>query len=533
MSTGAEPITSIRALFADTARAAVRTQSALDAYAEQTAQAGAGRADGFNTLHAIPRVVVGLDFGLQAVNQRRVLLPFWRADKRRQLHEHHMEFSVVATPEPPPPPARVAAGGDLLPPALQLIQPHFIVPKAQHESLIDRLVAAMLDEQRWDFAVPPGEKKPNKEKVVKEAGRIRPQDGDPPEDDPERGMIVLQLEQAPPSYLLVRVTKKEEKDGLFVLAPTRTPEVMIYSFEGDGVDKIVYEPLHGLALAIRSWLAGAPPLRLSYRLSDAPASPTELGVMALKEFADQMAGGYVAAVEILSRQEPPSGLNTFLPSYFDVADAKAELRYSVYFNEPTRRLEFSFGPRMRPDGQSADSELGVVESRAAVRVYRVDNLPRVDLELVAPEFVLSGAGRRLAMAGIDRSKSDVAGKFNAINPESYLQFLVGDTFRAGAVFFLSYEGNVPEPKLLVVWPAFYAGEARDFVFTCELEGDDAETVKLVNVERVLALEEDIEVGAFAPGAQAAAAPPVLSKEKYKPFHNFFHAVRIWSFRMQV
>ncbi|MDQ3917780.1 MAG: hypothetical protein M3348_04830 [Acidobacteriota bacterium] len=527
MSTGAEPISGIEALFADTARAAVRTQGALDYYAEQTAAAGGGRGDGFNTFHAIPRVSVRLDFGLQATSKERVLLPFWRADKRRELHEHHLEFSLVATPESPPPAFK--AVGDDRPP--QLIQPPFLVPKAQHDSLIDGLCAAMRG-GRWDFAVPPGEEKPKESKVFKEADRIRPQGGNTPDEDPERGMIVLQLQAAPLSYLLVRVTKKEDKDGLFVLSPLQAPEVMIYSFEGDGVDNIVYEPLHRLALAIRSWIAGAPPLRLNYESSDAAASPTELGVMALRAIANHIAGGYIKAVEILSRQGPPAGLAAFLPSYFDVTNAKAELRYSVYFNEPTKRMEFSFGPRLRPDGQAADSELSVVESRAAVRVYRIDNLLRVDIELFTPEFVLSGAARALAMAGLDRSKMEVARKFNAINPESYLQFLTGDLFRAGAVFFLSYAGNVPEPKLLVVWPATFAGEARDFVFRCELQGDDPETVRLTNIERVLALEEDIEVGATTPGAPAAA-PPVLSKDKYTPFHNFFHAVRIWSFRMQV
>ena len=76
----------------------------------------------------------------------------------------------------------------------------------------------------------------------------------------------------------------------------------------------------------------------------------------------------------------------------------------------------------------------------------------------------------------------------------------------------------PYLAFLVFWPAMWEGRARDFVFTCRMRD---EKIRVLDV--IMRLDEAVR-------DVSIQAPSGLSKKQYKPFHNFFHAVRIWRMR---
>lgn len=522
MSKVIEPVEELRGLFLWGAEAVLRTQLELDARLALLSATRPPQQLAAESHYAIPRTVIELSFGLQAGSRGPVILPFLRGDEKRELHEHRMRFSIISVPEQPPPLPRGAMDA-AVEPTFQLIQPHFFVPLFHQPALKQRLINA-LKSKRWSFALPKGSEMPDEADVWDEADAIDKADGK----DPERGLVMFQLDSRPVSYLIVRVTDKSKKDGVFVLTPDGQPEVMIYSFEDDGVDNIVYQPLHDFARTVRRWLGGADAARVDFRLEEFTAT-AELGISALARFASEMAQGFTAGLEFLSGTQWTQPLPQ-LPTFYDISDVEAELGYSVYFNNAAQKMEFSFGQRVSPEGEETLDEIGVIESRARVRAYRLENLPRVEIELATPEFVLSGRARQLFMSAAERNAPAIAALFGKEEAELYLQLLRSEMRQRGAVIFLAYAGKTPEQKFLIIWPGAYRGEERDFVFTCELKGDDQDQPTLENISKVMGLDEDLEDVFIDFDAQAPHLTD-LSQDQYTPFHNFFHAARIWRFRM--
>lgn len=525
-----KPVGQLREFFTQAAHAVVSTQEQLESRPLSSPPAPADVSAEMQPAYVIPRTEVGLSFGLDVRNAKRVIIPFLRKnDGRLQRHGHELKFSLVAVPAPPAP---LPAQPDIQPAPTNipttLIYPHFLLPSPEQDDLCARLAKAMLA-GKWDFAYPERGPKPSQKQVSKEANKIR--ETLESNDDPERGMIVLRLDAATPTYLIVRVTDKSEKDGLFVFCPEQTTEALIYSFEGDGIENIRYRALHELSLTIRHWLAGAPPLRLPFKDLRAPFAPansgsensgSELGLAALGEFTQALTEGYVSGLRYLSWQDTPANAEKLFPPYFDLTGVRAELTYSVYFDEEERRLRFSFGGRKRPDGADVDDEVSVIESRVAIRAYRADdNLPRVDVELVAPEFALSGGARELVLSAAVRSAESIARQFEAGDASLYLQFLESDSHQREVVILLSYKGKVPQRKFLFVWPGIYQGRPRDFVFTCELQEGE---IKEDSVRRVMSLEQELDPVGGTIGVE-------ITNEQYQPFHNVFHAVRLWRSRI--
>lgn len=519
MAEFAQPIEQLKSLFLQTAKAVVVTQQKLDR--ESVQPIGPNNTPQFPpSSYSIPRAELEMKFGLDVDATRKVI---FKSDKGGlERHGHNLSFSVIAVPQPPPAPG-LSTILPSLPIPIRVVQPHFLVSPAAQNELCKQLAAAMSG-GKWDFAFPQHGKKPEQEMVDDEAERIlkalTP-------DDPQLGMVVLKLDTPILSYLIVRVTNKSEKDGLFVLTTEPEPEAMIYSFKDDGVNMIRYAALHAMALSIRRWLTGAPPIQLRSPLSPSPpddSSIAAMGLVALDEFTQNLRDGYVFGLKFLSEQNVPANSGKALPSYYDLTNVAAELTYSVYYDDEAKRLRFSFGSFKAPDGTDTNDEVSVIESRVSIRAYRFNDAPQVEVELEAPEFALTGEARQIVLKAIQQEESaaNIARAFNKDEPDAYLQFLKNETSRSGALVLLSYKGELPKQKFLIVWPALYRGQPRDFVFICELKNG-----KIIedSIEPVMRMEQDLDPGGFGFGVE-------IDEDRYQPFHNVFHAIRIWSSRVE-
>lgn len=528
-----QPITQLRGLFKSAAQAVVTSQARLsDAVPEPPEPTGGPAANPHAAHYSIPRADVSLSFGLEERNSRRRLIPFFRSKSNRlQRHAHELAFSVIAVPTAPPPPRGApdegeAEGAGRFP--VTLIQPHFFVPLAEQKRLCLQLAEA-LEAGRWDVVYPEHGEKPKDKKVREEAKKIR-DDIEP--DDPARGMVVFALDTASPSFLVVRVSGGPGDDGLFVFAPGQEPEALIYTFKDDGIENIRYRALHEFALTVRHWLGGAPPRRWEFEGLEPShtESPNGLGLLALSEFVAYMTEGYLSGLRFISAPDAPNAPTT---PRVDLTGVRAELRYSVYYDG--EGLRFSFGPRMRPDGARLlgdappgvpegeddappeEEELTVIESRTVIRATRDGQWPRVDVELTAPEFSLSGRARQFVIDAVAEAATDISKKLEPGDPDFYAPFLRGESYQRGAVILLSYEGNIPKQEFLAVWPGLYRERPRDFVFTCKLEKGK---VAPDSVKLAMSLKQELDAGGGATGVE-------LPKDKYEPFHNFFHGVRMW------
>jgi len=514
-----KPIEQLGDLFTGAAKAVIATQEKLDA--ETPSHGPSEDPLKAHPSYSIPRTEVDFKFGLDVRSGVKIMVPFFRNKQgRTERHGHRLKFSLVAVSELPGSLRIDANGSDGMPIRTSLTQPHFLVPAAEQDDLCRDLAVAM-KAGRWDFILPLEGEKPSQDRVSKEADRIL--EALTP-DDPERGMVVFKLDASLSSYLIVRVTDKSKKDGLFVFNPESSPEALIYSFEKDDVKNIRYRALHEFALTIRHWLKGAPPTRRPFSLDDEirpPGGPAPLGLIALKEFTLRMAEGYVAGLKLLSEQDTDANRKKLFPPYYDLTDVEAELRYSVFYDEDDKRMRFSFGRLKRPDGEDVEDEISVIESRASIRAFRSDGSAQVHIELIMPEFALSAGAREIVIDAAVKSADEIALAFNRDDPASYLQFIKSIEHQRGAVIFLSYEGKVPKQEFLIIWPALHLNKPRDFVFTCKLVGDKLDED---SISPVMRLEQDLEPAGAEIGVE-------IDRDQYEPFHNTFHAARIWRSRV--
>jgi hypothetical protein len=510
MSEPTSQIEQIRTLCLETAHAVVTAQKNLDENL-QTAVAAGEQGQTIEPLFSIPQANLVLSFGLDIVNGKRSLIPFLTSkDTTRERHGHTVTFSFFGVPEPPKSP--------VIEDKVQInaFQPAFFV-SSQIQNDLSRQLAEALRKGAWDFAFPALGERPEQEKVDKEADKII--EALTPE-NPERGMVVFSFDK--PAYLLIRVTDKSKKDGIFVLEPGRPAPVTSYSFDDDGVDNIRYAALHQFILTLRQWLtSGAQPVPIDEPLT--AAGDTALGLLALTDFAENVYLGYVDALKFLSEQHDDDQVRDALPSFYDINDVNGELTYSVFFDEDAQRLKFSFGSRMRPDGIAVSDEISVVESKAFVRVSRIDNRPQVETRLIAPEFALTDKARQIVLDAMIAAADRIANSFADLDPEIYLEFINAPSFQAGVVILLSYKGKIPKTEFLVAWPGALQHKPRDFVFLTKMDEG-----KITKVEPILGLAQDIE---FDPEGHAEGVE--ITRDQYEPFHNAFHAVRMWRSRVEM
>ena len=515
MSELAEPIAWIKTFCLQTAQAVVAAQNILDEKMAAAVSSGE-QPQTIEPLYSIPHTNMTLQFGLQIIGGKRSLIPFFSSKSATRVHHGHtLTFSLVAVPERPNPP--VSAENI----QIQGFQPAFLVSK-QVQDDIARLVAQALKNEEWEFAFPAHGVPPDEDEIQDlindEADKII---DDITPDNPERGNVVLSLDAVTPAYLLIRVTDKSERDGIFVYESNR--RVTIYSFEKDKLDNIRYAALHQFILTLRRWLAGgAQPVATGNPLKIAE-DPSELGLIALREFATNVYEGYVETLKFLSEERDDEQVHEGLPSFYDVEDIRGELSYSVFYDEAAKRLRFSFGPRMRPDGESVSDEISVVESKAFVHVFRQNDIPQVETRLMAPEFALTDKARQIVIEALIDAADDIAKKFEDLDRETYVKFIKDETFQSEVVILLSYEGKVPKPNFLVAWPGVFQNKARDFVFTCKMKNN-----KIEGIERIMGLAQDIGLDPIG-GTEGVE----IDNDQYEAFHNAFHAVRIWRSRVEM
>ena len=513
MSQFSAPLEQIKAICLETAHSVVAAQKTLDQNMVAAVVAGE-HAQTNEPLYSIPQANLAMRFGLDFVKGNHLLIPFFGSESATQeRHGHSVTFSFIAVPNAPNPPVE----GDSV--QIQGFQPPFLLsPQVQDD--ISQQLAEALHDGAWEFALPAQGELPTQSRVDKEADKII--EALTP-DNPERGMVVFSLDAVTPSYLLIRVTDKSKKDGIFVFESDRPKPVTIYSFDKDGIDNIRYAALHQFILTLRQWLvSGAQPVPLVENLAAGP-DPSSLGLVALRKFATNVRDGYVDALKFLSEQRDDEQLLAGLPSFYDLEEVKGELTYSVFFDEDARRLRFSFGPRMRPDGRAVSDPISVVESKAFVRVFRKNDRPQVETRLIAPEFALTDEARTIVLKALIKAGDKIADVFKDLDPETYLEFINAPAFQTGVVILLSYKGKVPKPDFLVVWPGALQNQPRDFVFSCKMEKGE-----IKDIHRIMGLAQDLGLDPVG-GAEGVE----ITRDQYEPFHNAFHAVRIWRSRVEM
>ena len=512
MSEFSAPIEQIRQICLETAHAVVAAQKNLDENMIAAVLAGE-KAQSNEPLYSIPQANLGLRFGLDVINGKRSLIPFFTSKSTtHERHGHSVTFNFISVPNAPTPPLNE----DTV--RIQAFQPPFVV-SAKVQDDISQQTAKAMRAGLWEFAFPAHGEPPTQDRVDDEADNII--DALTPT-NPERGMVVFSLDAVTPAYLLIRVTDKSKKDGIFVFESGRPKPVTIYSFDKDGVDNIRYAALHQFILTLRQWLtSGAQPVPAE-PLTIGP-EPSELGLIVLNEFATNIYLGYLDSLKFLSQQRDNDQVLAALPSFYNIDDVTGDLTYSVFFDEDAQRLRFSFGARMRPDGIAVSDPLSIIESKALVRVFRRNDVPQVETRLIAPEFALTDEAREIVLQALIKARGKIADAFDDLDRETYLEFINGPAFQAGVVILLSYKGKVPKPDFLVAWPGVLQNRPRDFVFSCKLENGE-----IKDVERLMGLAQDLELDPVG-----VAEGVEITRDQYEPFHNAFHAVRMWRSRVEM
>ena len=501
--------------------------------------------------YSIPRVTADVEFQLETKTRGRIAL-FFSGKKRVDLHHHKLKFVLNSSPSPPEIPEIPPSGQA---PPLQLIEPPFIVGQsggAESRGLSEDDLRQLLIEvfRRPDDRVKvalPGNQDNHKKKLSGEANKMEEVHAEPSSD---RGILYFELPTSPPSYLVVRLAGKSAKDGLYIVSPEQRPSVEVFSYIGDGEKDIAYPPLHQLVLAIRGWLRGA-----ATTTRPAPKGfGQSFGIGSLHAFVRFLYEDYFHGLQSLAAQ-PVVGRFPY-PTYYDLTEMEAELSYTVPSGD-SASSELEIGARTSASDSPDSQAYQFIESRALVRIERSKQQAIMKLELLAPEFVLVGQKRDTFVEWAENSAMEIAGRLakheakttGSKEPQpvaKYEAFLHDPDAQEGVVVLLAYKGKRPSNQFLVIWPESGEDNARDFVFSCELDVK-RERLKVTNV--VMCVEDrldqaeslgaepdaetEAETGAES-GAESDAQPDAeendLTGKEYKAFHKFFRAVNAWRIR---
>ncbi|MFL6227962.1 MAG: hypothetical protein ACJ741_04185 [Pyrinomonadaceae bacterium] len=535
------------AFFQLSAQAVVEAQALLDTRLNR-AYLSACEVGGHARLYSIPRAVIDFRFGLNIDHQKKLLMLIPKGGGSLEQNTHQLIFSVDATPEPPPAIRLDDASGGDAPQPFQVREPYFLLPADEEAAVCRQLIVALGGGLTggWISAVPDssahgGVKYLSQSfvdnEIINIVKALKPENK-----KGERGMVFFRYEGMPATYLIVRVVGKDANDSVFTLTTGARPEAVIYSIDGDDTKQISYKPLHHLIHTVRRWLQGELP---SSYVPHPEGIPFQYGLQYLQPFAEHMRTGYVNGLKYLSAlgvtEQTGVALNAQIdapPVYYDLADVRAKLTYSLEFGSKDKTVAASAGAAddaisFNFDSQGAgntlsagqDDDSGLIGSRVVLRARREGDRPLVEIELSTPEFALSGVALK-KFIGVATEAENVARVVAAFDDdERYGEFLNNEEFRSGVVTLLSYRGATAKEEFLVVWPGTYEDASRDFAFTCKLDGELLREINVVmRVEEQL---EDVPVGIDnddVPGTGITAA-------QYRVFHNFFHAVRIWRARI--
>lgn len=500
----------IEDMFVEVARGMIGAQRNLDVMTT---------GDGWS--FALPKVRVEMNFGLQVEKGKKRILFIPTGQKRKELHTHQLRFSMIAVPEPPP----VAGLDDMIEgrPQAYILQPDYLVPVAEGQKQFQKLAEILLskDDTQWRFSIP--RKSLDKQKMIKETGEEGQKILDALESKSDRNLVCFRLKRHPASYLIVRLNDNQKDDGLFLYEPDSTPNVTIYSYEGDDREEVSYEPLHRLAMAVRRSQDGAEMVRVDYASEESAQSDAN----DLQHFIRFFRDGYSRSLGFLATHAAINDDNPERSLWYDFDDAEASLSFSV--NLAKDELDI-----VGRNFVTADSG-NLIENRTVLRLRREKDKPLVEIEMMTPGFVLSGPAR-MEFAGIIADSSEkIASRFAEKASQgsdretikaNYQKNILNSEFQNDVVVFLSHSGDEIKPEFLVIWPGIHNGKSRDFVFRCKLKEEN----KVEDVDIVMRLEDSlVEVKISLAGEQ-----PEMAEQAgitYKAFHRFFNAVRIWRGRM--
>jgi hypothetical protein len=474
-------------------------------------------------VYAIPRALFRLRFGFRLEQGKLKLIPFG-GNEITTRYVHDLSFAVIAEPNAPSPLVRSEDG------VMRLVfeEPGFLVRPEDEFLQGEKLRDILADKAatNWQIVLSDGSvvEKPNaaqKKRILDEAVAIQEELNKPLRD---RRFMAFRLRKGP--LLLIRLTDKEKNDGVFLLKEDTSPSVQIYSFEGDDSSKVNYAPLHEFALTLRDWQRRKSPLQ---RLDFSEKLPPSLESLA--GIANQIREGYTDAIDLLA------GLPDDTITFYDLVDVAMTVRYSVRYGGG-ERVSVNFVDRQSTAG-TADSaaDFNVIESIVTLNVKRSDNIVRLEVKLVSPEFTLSGEARKEFVAHAadpgGPSFPKIVEKLEQNDPGvPYRQFVLDETLHPQVVVLLSYKDDKPREEFLVIWPALFLNERRDFAFTCKRNNGNLEQIKPILMWSQGLSDAELDTAPSKPApAESEFAESTLAGDAYRAFHNFFHAVSIWRRRM--
>lgn len=503
----------LQQLFVDMTDAVSKAQRDLDGKLQRDYLASCETV-GQALVYSIPRTSVEMKFGLQIKKETKKFL-FFFSKKSAETQKHTLKFSLIAVPDPPQA-VEVTNARDT---PFHLLQPNFLLSHREETQRYDELKIALANSNRRQLMFQPD----NEFNPQKEIAEIEKALAD---EVSERGMVCFRLDDTTPAFLIVRVTGKSQRDSIFILR-TENGKVEIYSFEGDGNDEVDYRPLHSLAVTIRRWLQGATPLTetVDRKMLE------KLGLESLPDLAENLRAGYVGGIKILAEQK----VDSEPPVLYDLTDVSAELSYTVDYSS-IDKAPFNFE-------KADDNEFSFIQNRALIQLERTSQGVRTEIELAAPEFVLSGDARDSLLSDFNSQEKDESlekllkafwKKYGKESNESetsfklrYKNFIQNKSYRRNVVALLSYKGDKPKEEFLVILQGLdRQNRAKDFVFVYKKKDKE--------IKPIMALDEEIsKVVLFTPldlENSNVESDFDLEKEAYQAFHNFFHAVIMWRIR---
>ncbi len=527
--------------FGQATRAVVDTQHRLDREVNPAAVSGSRRGQRF--FYSLPRASFVLESEIDFSKKGRLLR---RSKEAKTTLSHRVGFELIAAPEPPPPPRGK--------PSIELIEPAILAPDAEEDRLARDLIEALDSgvagaSREWWFVDQANtrsliEREDTDQKIRAEAVWVEQAWKAPGQKNPKapggtNGRLVF-FRLSGGRVLAARIVgsgkqkEKGKRDGLFVIHPEGTPKVVIYTFPGDPWPrKVSYEPLHLLARNVRLWLAG--------ELADQHSTWRPSGGRGFKDLDDFLETLqeviHDRLTDLADQTDPFAGAEAdaviprALPSYYQLAETRARLRFSV--ETETGKVSFremlfgggdddspvpeagASGPPPETKEQAGEDETAdaTIANQVVIRAEQLQGRTEITVRLADLEFLPRAEAREalLELVVNDKNSETVAQEMG--DRERYAVLLADPALRQGAVVFRSRSpkpGKIAE-ELVVVWPA--GGDpARDFVFSCTKKGSEIDAV-----QKVMGLEDNV-------------GDVHLDLRQFGPFHRFLAAVSLWSHR---
>ncbi len=480
-----------------------------------------GNRSQFAANYSLPKATVSFSVGVNIKKGGKIFF-FFGKEIHLKRNAHTIKFSLVATPDKPE-----QFDSNVKNIQFRLIEPYFLLPLKEEDKIFNHLFSA-LKSGDWEYEFAQGVKssKKNREKIKNklenEINRIAEAK------EKEHRLLYFRLDSNPGSILIVRLAKKNNKDGLYILTPGNSPSVTIYNFEGDGIRRLSYKVIHNFILTIRKWLKESSNSSSMYSLND----KKNFGLKPLDNFIKDLAPLYLDGLKLLANQKVEVS-KTLPTTYYDLQSVQAGLYFSVQFlddgiEKDTDKLTADF------DRNNSDNVDGS-DNQVAIQAFLRDGIPNIEIKLVEFEFILTGDERQEFIKLLVRNSGEIAkimAKKSGVPESSYKTFIEGTDHQGGVVIFSSVIDKRKE--FLIIWPGISNDKNRDFIFKCAKKViDSTEVIDKKSIKKVMDLDTDtnkidIDSGETETlGEEEVSIDTAITKDEFKMFHRVFNAVRVW------